>query len=139
MGISVTRSDSNFTVRFPRLPSSDLRSTGAAFELAAADVSAHADHHSGLARAVFFSHRSLHTLLGQADFLAADEDDRVSIRSNSGGRRFRINSRVASASLSKGRHVQLSTPAKIRLRHLRPVANSSFDDVRYLVILSLYP
>ena len=68
-----------------------------------------------MAEAVFFSYTTLHEILeaGKLNFGGKTNDN---IQDGD----WRLNSRVVSASLGQGRHVELSHPVKIYLRHLVP-------------------
>ena len=69
-----------------------------------------------MAEAVFFSYTTLHEILeaGKLNFGGKTNDNIQD------GGDWRLNSRVVSASLGQGRHVELSHPVKIYLRHLVP-------------------
>ncbi len=117
-----TNSTSPNLATFPPAESDSRLLFGPLDDSMTVDLSSHADPRSGLARIVFFVYKGLHRILGKANL----------IRSNGQSEdKFSINSRVVSASLSRGRHVQLNTPALIRLKHLRPImedSNSRFED-----------
>ncbi len=70
-------------------------------------------NHDGLAKVVFFAFKNLHTLLSAGEIAIRHNDNRNT--------EWSVNSRVISASISKGRHMQLVEPVDITLRHLRPV------------------
>ena len=69
-------------------------------------------NHVGFARVVFFSFKSLHDLLSSAERALAPNLEQTRFE-------WRINSRVISASVSKGRHTQLAAPVEVTLGHLR--------------------
>lgn len=73
----------------------------------------------GVAEAVFFSYSTLHEILGAGKF-NFESHRNASLD-------WRLNSRIVSASLGQGRHVQLNHAAKIYLRHL--VAENMTDPI----------
>ena len=80
----------------------------------------------GLAKAVFFSYRGLHEILSKAKTHLSFEDTATtsvtevqpSPNPNEGQGHWRLNSRIISASLGQGRHIELQDPVTITLRHL---------------------
>jgi len=86
---------------------------GDAIQLPSDAVATAADR-QGLARTIFFSYRSLHEILRNAEL--EEGPDWSS---------WTPVSRVVSASLARGRHVQLRRPIRLALRHVRPVNVSS--------------
>ena len=83
----------------------------------------------GLGEAVFFSYRGLHEILsGAKTHLSFEEKDKSSLgqpqptASTASGNflsnQWRLNSRIISASLGRGRHIELQRPVTISLRHL---------------------
>ena len=91
-------------------PSKRLLYVDDAIELYKNDVEAYGQE--GMAEAVFFSYTTLHEILeaGKLNFGGKNNPDGD----------WRLNSRVVSASLGQGRHVELSHPVTIYLRHLVP-------------------
>lgn len=78
-------------------------------------------NHRGLSKSVFFSYKSLHEILAQGDMMNVKQ-----IRDDpSGSKHWTVNSRIISASLAKGRHIQLSKPVIITLKHLITESNMS--------------
>ena len=119
--LQVSRSEE--TVTFPSKP---LLYVDDKISLAASDLE---DNSQGghLAEAVFFSYRGLHEILSGAKTRLSFEDfeQQPQIESNeefstSGGLggHWRLNSRIISASLGRGRHIELQNPVTIQLRHL---------------------
>ena len=71
---------------------------------------------AGLAEAVFFSYGTLHEILaGAKKHLSSIEDEAEADN-------YDLNSRVVSASLGRGRHIELGQAVRIRLRHLEEAA-----------------
>ena len=67
--------------------------------------------HRRFSKIVFFQYRNLHQILDGAE---------KNIRGRVDGDRWIVNSRVVSASLAKGKHVQLGEPVDVTLEHLVP-------------------
>jgi len=88
-----------------------------AIELSRKDIEAFAQE--GVAEAVFFSYTTLHEILDSGKFNFEGR--------SFAGHKWKLNSRIVSASLGQGRHVQLNHPAKIFLRHL--ITNNMTDPV----------
>lgn len=82
--------------------------------LAASDLEDNSQ--GGLGEAVFFSYRGLHEILSGAKTHLSfeDEDNQV----EAAAKPWRLNSRIISASLGRGRHIELQRPVRIELRHL---------------------
>ena len=78
--------------------------------LAASDLADNSQ--GGLGRAVFFSYRDLHEILQRAKTHLSFEKSVESVSN------WRLNSRIISASLGRGRHIELQSPVTITLRHL---------------------
>ena len=77
-------------------------------------------NHEGLSKAIFFSYKSLHEILAQGEMNVNQ------IREDpAGSESWTVNSRVISASLAKGRHIQLSKPVVVTLKHLDTESNMS--------------
>lgn len=82
--------------------------------LAASDVEDNSrSGRGGLGEAVFFSFRGLHEILKGAKTYLSFEDGSEDLSSE-----WRLNSRIISASLGRGRHIELERPVTIQLRHL---------------------
>ena len=91
----------------------------------------------GYAEAVFFSYRTLHEILSGAkthlsfeasnDDVDVDELEKGPSSSSIGG--WRLNSRIISASLGRGRHIELQKPVNIFLRHIVTDPNVLKDPV----------
>ncbi len=61
--------------------------------------------------------RSLHEILAKAKIhLSKSGQTADDVTADSAG--YRLNSRIVSASLGRGRHIELRTPVRIKLRHL---------------------
>lgn len=99
---------SNLSSEKVTFPSKRLLYVDDAIELYKNDVEAYGQE--GLAEAVFFSYTTLHEILeaGKLNFGG---------KNNPNGD-WRLNSRVVSASLGQGRHVELTHPVRIYLRHI---------------------
>ena len=116
MAISAVETDFRDDQDVPRdaekvtFPSKRLLYVDDAVELFKSDVDAHGQE--GLAEAVFFSYTTLHEILesGKINFV-----DKKKVDAD-----WRLNSRVVSASLGQGRHIELNHPVRIYLRHLVP-------------------
>ena len=111
----VGRGDS--LVEFPGKP---LLYVDDKLSLAASDLE---DNSQGdLGEAVFFSYRGLHEILsGAKTHLSFEEEEPQTASSTSSNfptHRWRLNSRIISASLGRGRHIELQRPVTIALRHL---------------------
>lgn len=88
-------------------------------QISRGDLRANA-HGGELAEVVFFSYGNLHELLGDARRMFSEPRQQEQEEEMEAGARLVINSRVASASLGRaGRHLQLESPARVRLAHLR--------------------
>ena len=104
----------------------------------------------GLAKAVFFSYRGLHEILSKAKtHLSFGDSGSTPTISNAAaevqqqqpssgsrpnpneiqGQHWRLNSRIISASLGQGRHIELQDPVTITLRHLVTDPNILKDPV----------
>ena len=84
--------------------------------LAASDLE---DNSQGdLGEAVFFSYRGLHEILSGAKTHLSFEDQKHKDLSDFPSNHWRMNSRIISASLGRGRHIELQSPVTITLRHL---------------------
>lgn len=79
--------------------------------LAASDLEDNSQ--GGLGEAVFFSFRGLHEILSGAKTYFEDD-----AQDSKAKQEWRLNSRIISASLGRGRHIELSSPVSILLRHL---------------------
>ena len=105
---SVSRPNYMPQIEFPAKP---LLYVDDKVSLAASDLADNS--HGGLGRAVFFSYRDLHGILQRArthlSFETLEEET---------GQPWRLNSRIISASLGRGRHIELQKPVTITLRHL---------------------
>ena len=105
---SVSRPNYMPQIEFPAKP---LLYVDDKVSLAASDLADNS--HGGLGRAVFFSYRDLHGILQRArthlSFETLEEEN---------GQPWRLNSRIISASLGRGRHIELQKPVTITLRHL---------------------
>lgn len=75
-------------------------------------------NHDGIARAVFFAYKSLDDILSDDHKVT-----RSSIKSDDDNSDWILNSRIISASLAKGRHLQLVEPVQITFQHLRLTPN----------------
>ena len=64
----------------------------------------------GLIKSVFFEYKTLHNLLWSAEKYVARDDINDYV----------VNSRIVSASISQGRHIQLPKKVKLTFRHLTP-------------------
>lgn len=89
-------------VEFPGKP---LLYVDDSVRLSRADLASNAQ--AGLAEAIFFSYGTLHEILQGAKFHLTQNVEK-----------YQLNSRVISASLGGGRHVELDQPVQIKLRHL---------------------
>lgn len=78
--------------------------------LAASDLEDNSQ--GGLGEAVFFSFRGLHEILSGAKTYFEEDEEATQEQE------WRLNSRIISASLGRGRHIELSSPVTILLRHL---------------------
>ena len=108
MAIKVARNrEENRIVSFPSKP---LLYVDDKISLAASDLEDNSQ--GGLGEAVFFSFRGLHEILSGAKTYLSFEDEA------SKSQNWRLNSRVISASLGRGRHIELQKDVKINLRHL---------------------
>jgi hypothetical protein len=89
-------------------PSKRLLYVDDAVEIDKKDVDANG--REGLAEAVFFSFSTLHEILESGKLDLGGKPDAG----------WKLNSRVVSAALGQGRHVELAHPARVYLRHLVP-------------------
>ena len=92
-------------------PSKRLLYVDDSVEIDKNDVDAYGQE--GLAEAVFFSYSTLHEILESGKLNFGAKTTAVDVD-------WRLNSRVVSASLGQGRHVELRHPVQIYLRHLVP-------------------
>jgi hypothetical protein len=83
--------------------------------LAASDLEDNSQ--GGLGEAVFFSYRSLHEILTGAKTHLSFEAE-LETEEESDVKQWRLNSRIISASLGRGRHIELRTPVRIQFRHI---------------------
>ena len=117
MTIKVSRVglNSDPVVAFPAKP---LLYVDDKISLAASDLE---DNSQGsLGEAVFFSYRGLHEILSGAKTHLSFEDNTESTETEAAGGagQWSLNSRIISASLGRGRHIELQRPVNILLRHL---------------------
>ena len=126
------RSSRDEVVMFPSAP---LLYVDDRISLEASDLEDNSQ--GGYAEAVFFSYRTLHEILSGAkthlSFEASNDDDvDESERPSSsivGTGGWRLNSRIISASLGRGRHIELQKPVNIFLRHIVTDPNVLKDPV----------
>ena len=119
---SVLRPDYMPQIEFPAKP---LLYVDDKVSLAASDLADNSQ--GGLGRAVFFSYRDLHEILQRAKTHLSSqkntENEQVSEEQP-----WRLNSRIISASLGRGRHIELQKPVTITLRHLENAEPRALKD-----------
>lgn len=108
---NVLSQDSEF-LNFPAKP---LLYVDDKISLAATDLEDNSQN--GLGKAVFFSYRGLHEILSRAKTHLSFE----TLEASAEQPQWRLHSRIISASLGRGRHIELQRPVTITLRHLEPL------------------
>ena len=127
MSILVSRPPSELSDSFVSFPSNSASSTSGIFgrvdDSVAVPISSlrQTVNYEGLSKTVFLAFKSLHEILGAGEVRTTD--------GSADAFDWEINSRIISASLAKGRHLEmLGHPAQLTFRHLKAVETDD-DDV----------